>query len=96
MKEILLRLNLLILTCIYSILSFAQDFESNQGDKFDKNGNELDLMDGDMDYQPFSLSFFDILLILLLIACCYIFGKIWRGCTYLIILLAVLFYFLSR
>jgi hypothetical protein len=96
MKEILLRLNLLILTCIYSILSFAQDFESNQGDKFDKNGNELDLMDGDMDYQPFSLSFFDILLILLLIACCYIFGKIWRGCTYLIILLAVIFYFLSR
>lgn len=96
MKEILLRLNLLILTCIYSILSFAQDFESNQGDKFDKNGNELDLMDGDMDYQPFSFSFFDILLILLLIACCYIFGKIWRGCTYLIILLAVIFYFLSR
>jgi hypothetical protein len=99
MREILLRLNLLILTCIYTIQSYAQDFDGDSGDKFIKKGDELELMEGmeGMEgYQPFHLSFVQILLILLLIACCYIFGKIWRGCTYLIILLAVFFYFMSR
>lgn len=42
------------------------------------------------------ITFSDVLTVVFVIVCCYVFGKIWKGCTYLIILLAVLYYYYVR
>lgn len=49
-----------------------------------------------MDYQSIQIRFSDILMVILVVFSCYVFGKIWKGCSYLIILVAVLFYFFMR
>jgi hypothetical protein len=33
--------------------------------------------------------------VLMLILACYVFGKIWKGCSYLLIIIAALFYYLT-
>lgn len=53
-------------------------------------------MDEGADYSAFNLRLSDILLIALLIVACYVFGKIWKGCIYLLLAFAALMYFLSR
>lgn len=47
-----------------------------------------------MDYPPIHIRFSDIMMLILVAFLCYVFGKIWKGCSYLIILIAVLFYFM--
>lgn len=53
-------------------------------------------MEDMLDYQPFRIGFDDVVMIVLLLVACYVFGKIWKGCTYLIIVLAVVFYFITH
>lgn len=53
-------------------------------------------MEDMMQSSPISISFSDILMVALLLASCYVFGKIWKGCTYLIIVMALLYFFWMR
>jgi len=56
----------------------------------------LDLDEMREHYQTLNISFTDILQVLLIIIACDVFGKIWKGCSYLIIILAAVFYFMNR
>jgi len=47
-----------------------------------------------VDYHAIHISLSDIIIVLLVVVSSYVFGKIWRGCTYLIIVLGVVFYML--
>ncbi|MBQ9667555.1 MAG: hypothetical protein IJV45_02240 [Prevotella sp.] len=47
-----------------------------------------------MDYQPLHFGMTEIMVVVLLLLACYVFGKIWKGCSYLILLIAAAFYFL--
>jgi hypothetical protein len=53
-------------------------------------------MDGMTDYQPFHISITEIILVVLLIVACYVFGKIWKGCSYLLLVVAALLFYLTR
>lgn len=47
-----------------------------------------------VDHHAIHISLSDIIIVLLVVVSSYVFGKIWRGCTYLIIVLGVVFYML--
>lgn len=96
MRDFLLRLYLILFVSISWLQSFAQGEDEGGGARIAKGTDETGAMDDLMSYQSFNIGFSEILLVILVIACCYIFGKIWKGCTYLIILVAVIFFFLSR
>lgn len=53
-------------------------------------------MDGMMDYQPIHFGLDDVLMVVMLLVCCYVFGKIWKGCSYLILLLAAAYFYFLR
>ena len=53
-------------------------------------------MDNLMDYRPFHIRFSDIVTCIIIVAACYVFGKIWKGCTYMIIALVFIYYFVIR
>ena len=53
-------------------------------------------MDEFVDYQPFHITILDVVMVVLVLAACYVFGKIWKGCTYMILVLAALFYYMLR
>jgi len=92
--NISLRIYAFICLLLTQLRLWAQD-EEDFGplrDRGDVDGMEM--MEGMADYHPFHIRFTDILLIVLLLVACYVFGKIWKGCTYLLIAFAVLLYFL--
>lgn len=49
----------------------------------------------DIDPMPIHIGFSDILMVVCLLIACYIFGKIWKGCSYLLLILAALLYYLT-
>ena len=51
-------------------------------------------LDEMVDYQPLHISFMDVMTVVGIVAACYVFGKIWKGCIYMIIVVAILFYYL--
>lgn len=48
------------------------------------------------DFQSLDVSISLIIWVIVLIIACYVFGKIWKGCTYLLILFAAVIYFLTH
>ena len=48
------------------------------------------------DVMPIHITFSDVLTLIFILVVCYVFGKIWKGCSYLIILLAAVFYFITH
>jgi Ca2+-dependent lipid-binding protein len=55
-----------------------------------------DSIDEYLEYQQININITDVITILLVILACFVFGKIWRGCSYLIIVIAAIFYYLAR
>ena len=53
-------------------------------------------MDGYMDYQPIRFDLDDVVMVVLLLVACYVFGKIWKGCSYLLLILAALLFYMTR
>jgi hypothetical protein len=51
-------------------------------------------LDGMLDYYPIRFTTRDLMTVLFLIITCYVFGKIWKGCSYLILILAAIFYYM--
>ena len=62
----------------------------------DSADNPFDMDDALADYHPFHLRMSDIIMVVILIVACYVFGKIWKGCSYLLIAFAALMYYLTR
>ena len=94
-KNLFLRLYVILLSLAAGLRSWAQpddddDFGGSRG------GDALDDLDGYMDFQPIRFGIDDVVLVVLLLVACYVFGKIWKGCSYLILILAALFYYLTR
>ncbi|MBP5340501.1 MAG: hypothetical protein J6Z14_14570 [Prevotella sp.] len=92
-----LRIYAIICLLLTQLRMWAQDDDEFRPlrDRGDLSDTDMDIMEGMNYYHPLHIDFSDILLIVLLIACCYVFGKIWKGCIYLLIAFAVLIYFLS-
>ena len=80
----------MLLTSLGSLA--ARDDDMNTA--VQRGADDLTGMDEMVDYQSFHISFTDILMVIVIIAACYVFGKIWKGCTYMIIAVSALFYFL--
>lgn len=100
MERLSLRLYVLLCAAICWVKSFAQDEDDEDLDIGGRRNTEdmmslEDYMDI-TDYPQIHIRFSDILMVILVVFSCYVFRKIWKGCSYLIILVAVLFYFLIR
>jgi len=92
---ITLRLAFLLLFFLNKIQLWAQDDD----DDFlggATNGDNSSMMDGMMDYQPVHFNFSDVIIVVFLLVACYVFGKIWKGCSYLLLAFAALMYYLVR
>ncbi len=94
MKGLLFRIYVVVSGCIVAISAWGQDVDEGDVRRRRDDMTDMDGMDMMMDYTPVHISFSDIVVVLFLILACYVFGKIWKGCSYLIILIAVAFYFL--
>jgi len=60
-----------------------------------KDTGEFDMLE-DMEFTPVRITFDDVLTVVVLLVVCYVFGKIWKGCSYLILILAGIFYYMTR
>ena len=89
------RLYLLLCTILFSLgTAFGQS-----GDGIDfggSRGKSADDMFHSYDQGSFHFDFMDIVLFVLLLGACYAFGKIWKGCSYLLLVLAAIFFYLSH
>ena len=98
MNSFSLRIYILICTLIWWLQALAQSgrgYYDDDSDRGRRGMDEVEEMDGMMDgVEGFNLTFSDILMIVLLVVACYIFGKIWKGCSYLLVLVAVILYFM--
>ena len=97
MNRISLRIYFLLVTAFTWLRSFAQD-DDDDDDFFGSHRMDPDdfPMDEMMNYRPFHIRFSDIVTWVLIILACYVFGKIWKGCTYMIILLVIFYYFVIK
>ncbi len=98
MERLSLRLYVLLCAAICWVKSFAQDEDDEDLDIGGRRNIEdmmplEDYMDI-TDYPQIHIRFSDVMMVILVVFSCYVFGKIWKGCSYLIILIAVLFYFM--
>lgn len=99
MNNLSLRIYVLLCTVVMWLRAFAQmDDDEMGGGRGRGRGGDDDMggMEEMVDYQPFHLTTQDIFTILFVIVACYVFGKIWRGCSYLILILAAIFYYMLR
>lgn len=75
--------------------ALAQDNDDMNDDAPKTSGmDDLSGFDEMVEYQPLNISFMDVLAVVAIVAACYVFGKIWKGCIYMIIVVAILFYFM--
>ncbi|MCK8621716.1 hypothetical protein [Prevotella sp. E13-27] len=97
MEKISLRLYVLLCTAIMWLQSWAQGNVENDDmtgrRQIDSSEESIDDL---LEYQQIDINISDVITILLVILACYVFGKIWRGCSYLIIVIAAIFYYLAR
>ena len=90
-----LRLAFLLLFFLNKIQLWAQDDDDDFLGRPSK-GDDSNMMDGMTDYQPIHFSFNDVIIVVLLLVACYVFSKIWKGCSYLLLASAALMYYLLR
>ena len=98
MEKISLRLYILLCTTFMWLQSWAQDYidDDETGKRKVSEDEDLDNIQDCIEYYQINITLTDVVNILLVILACYVFGKIWRGCSYLIIVLAAIFYYLAR
>lgn len=96
-EKISLRIYILLLAIVAKLQLWAQpDDDDDIGGVMPGRGTSLDDMEDYLDYQPFHISFSDVLMIVLLLVACYVFGKIWKGCSYLLLVVAAIFYYMTH
>jgi len=100
MEKISLRIYVLLCTLVMWLRAIAQIDEDELGGRGrgrSRGGDEgMGDMQGMIDYQPIRFSTQDVITVILLLIACYVFGKIWKGCSYLILVLAAIFYYMTR
>ena len=101
MERLSLRLYVLLITAASWLRAFAQEEDDDDDFSIMRRQDPDDIMSLEdymdiTDYPQIHIRFSDILMVILVVFSCYVFGKIWKGCSYLIILVAVLFFFLMR
>jgi hypothetical protein len=100
MNQLSLKIYAIICLCLFRLRTWAQDdFGLDQPTTSRRSDDELTGLSGfdDMvDYRPVHIRMSDILLVIFLIVCCYVFGKIWKGCIYIILAFAAFMYFFVR
>ena len=95
-EQILLRLYFLMFLFLNKIQLWAQDDDEGFG-RVSRRGDGSDFLnEGMMDYQPIRFRMSDIIIVVLLLVACYVFGKIWKGCSYLLLAFAALMYYMLR
>ena len=95
-EQILLKLYFLVFMFLNKIQLWAQDDDDDFG-RASRGGDPTDFMnEGMMDYQPIRFRMSDIIIVVLLLIACYVFGKIWKGCSYLLLAFAALMYYMLR
>jgi hypothetical protein len=78
------------------LLAQNEDEDEFMGSRSRSMDSLIDPMEDMIDYQPFRITFSDIFWVVVLVVACYVFGKIWRGCTYLLLVFAALMYYLTH
>ena len=96
LEQLFLRLYLLVFLFLNKIQLWAQDDGEGYGEPSRRGGDADFMNEGMMDYQPFRISMSDVLLVVALLIACYVFGKIWKGCSYLLLVFAAMMYFMMR
>lgn len=100
MKTTQLRLYSLFMTIVFTLQSWAQKYYKEEIDDDDVRTKNID----EEELEPFPnyfddfishISCNDIIFIFTTICAILVFRKIWKGCSYLIVMVALLFYFLS-
>ena len=85
---------------LFRLQLWAQDFDDDDITVFSGGGRGATGMMDDMsdmiDYRPMHIRPSDIVMLVVLLVACYVFGKIWKGCTYLILAFAALMYYITR
>lgn len=96
LEQISLRLYFLVFMFLSKIRLWAQDDDEEYGSS-PRRGDSPDFFDEDLiDYQPITFRLSDIIIVVLLLIACYVFGKIWKGCSYLLLAFAALMYYMLR
>ena len=97
MYQNLLRLYTIICLWAIRLQLWAQE-EGRDDLPLGRRGDDGEMLYSEemLDYQPFHIRFSDIMMVVFLIVCCYVFGKIWKGCTYLILAFAAFMYVYMR
>ena len=95
-EQILLRLYFLVFMFLNKIQLWAQDDDWETSRPSRRGDPSEFLNEGMMDYQPIRFRTSDIILVVLLLIACYVFGKIWKGCSYLLLAFAALMYYMLR
>jgi len=95
MRQYLIRIYVFVCLWMLRLQLWAQEKFDDDSRSLSRRGEEEDLlnMQDMVDYQPVHISFSTILMVVLLIASCYFFSKIWKGCVFLILFFAALMYF---
>ena len=97
MNQLSLKIYLIICLALMHLKSWAQvDSDEDIAGERGTRGGMMDGMEDFADYQSLHISFSDILMVVLLIAACYVFGKIWKGCTYMILIVAAVLFFMTH
>ena len=101
MNQISLRLYIFICLLWMKLQAWGQsDLDDDDlmggGTRSLKGDNFEELFD-EMEHVPrMHIRFSDIMWTVIIIASCYVFGKIWKGCTYLIIFLVAMYIMVFR
>ena len=99
MKNLSLKIYLSVCMLVLFLRSHAQTIDIDgqaRGRRGRDAQEELDGMDSYMDYQPLRFGIDDVIMVVLLLVACYVFGKIWKGCSYLLLIFAALVYYLTH
>lgn len=96
MKQLIFRVYMLLWGWLLALATWAQDYDDDDLDGVSgrRGMDDLEGMDDMMSYRPIRFDTEDIIIVVALLLACYVFGKIWKGCSYLIIVIAAAFYFL--
>lgn len=99
MNQISLRIYAFVCLLLFQLQAWAQDNrddESPLGGRGMKTDHLEDIFQDAEQYPQIHIRFSDILWTIIIIASCYVFGKIWKGCTYMIIFLVALYIMVFR
>lgn len=101
MKQLFYRVYVLLCIFVLRLRAVAQVADDDDvvdvmpGRGSGKDTSDMDMLE-DMEFTPIRITFDDVLTVVVLLVACYVFGRIWKGCSYLILILAGIFYFVIR